>query len=158
MSEDIMRGIVKYIGEFSNIETLNLTWFGGEPLMAVPEMEKLYKKLRRKLKGVAFHSNIITTGFHLTEDSIKALQQMKVTNMQITLDGLKDTHNKIKFTKECDDVFTTVLNNIDKEPVRVYYCCMVIVQNLIMNSTIPAQAGKQFAPAGASGEPSPRRF
>ena len=51
-----------------------------------------------------------------------------------------------------------LLNNIDKEPVRVYYCCMVIVQNLIMNSTIPAQAGKQFAPAGASGEPSPRRF
>ncbi|MBR4911831.1 MAG: SPASM domain-containing protein [Bacteroidales bacterium] len=114
MSEDVMRGIVKYIGDFGSIKTLYLTWFGGEPLMAVPEMEKLYKKLRRKLKGVVFHSNIITTGFHLTENSIKALQHMKVTNMQITLDGLKDTHNKIKFTKECDDVFTTVLNNIDK--------------------------------------------
>lgn len=114
MSEAVMRGIVKYMENFNNIETLNLTWFGGEPLMAIPEMEKLYKKLRRKLKGVTFHSNIITTGFHLTEDSIKTLQQMKVENMQITLDGLKDTHNKIKFTKGCDDVFTTVLNNIDK--------------------------------------------
>ena len=134
MSEDIMRGIVKYIGEFSNIETLNLTWFGGEPLMAVPEMEKLYKKLRRKLKGVAFHSNIITTGFHLTEDSIKALQQMKVTNMQITLDGLKDTHNKIKFTKECDDVFTTVLNNIDKACELAPEIHIVIRTNLTKSS------------------------
>ena len=34
--------------------------------------------------------------------------------MQITLDGLRDTHNKIKFTEDCDDAFTKVLNNIDK--------------------------------------------
>lgn len=114
MSEDVMKGITKYIGAIDNIKGLNLTWFGGEPLMAVPEMERLYRKLKRKMKGVSFCSSIITTGFHLTEDNIRALQRMKVNNMQITLDGLKDTHNKIKFTKGCDDAFSVVLDNIER--------------------------------------------
>jgi uncharacterized protein len=114
MSEDVMNGITKYVGNIENLKILKLTWFGGEPLMAVTEMERLYRKLRRKLKGVTFYSNIITTGFHLTENNIVALQRMKVTDIQITLDGQKETHNKIKFTEGCDDAFSTVLNNIEK--------------------------------------------
>lgn len=114
MSENVMNGITKYVGNIENLKILKLTWFGGEPLMAVPEMERLYRKLRRKLKGVTFYSNIITTGFHLTENNIVALQRMKVTDIQITLDGQKETHNKIKFTEGCDDAFSTVLNNIEK--------------------------------------------
>lgn len=38
---------------------------------------------------------------------------MKVSQMQITLDGMKESHNKIKFTTGCDDTFSKVLNNID---------------------------------------------
>lgn len=33
--------------------------------------------------------------------------------MQITLDGLKDTHNRIKTTHNCDDVFGKVMDNVD---------------------------------------------
>lgn len=114
MSEDVMQGITKFVENIEDLKIFKLTWFGGEPLMAVPEMEKLYRKLRRKLKSVTFHSNIITTGFHLTEENIKALQRMKVTNMQITLDGLRETHNKIKFTEGCEDAFSQVLDNLDR--------------------------------------------
>lgn len=114
MSENVMKGIAQYIGTIKSIKSLNLTWFGGEPLMAVPEMERLYRKLKRKLKGVAWRSSIITTGFHLTEDNIRALQRIKINHMQITLDGLKESHNKIKFTEGCDDAFSAVLDNIER--------------------------------------------
>lgn len=114
MSENVMKGIANHLAMIEGIKKIHLTWFGGEPLMAVPEMERLYRKLRRKLKEVSFHSNIITTGFHLTEDNIRSLQRMKVTDIQITLDGLKDTHNKIKFTEGCDDAFSVVLDNIER--------------------------------------------
>lgn len=113
MSENIMRGITKFVSSMENIKQTNITWFGGEPLMAVPQMEKLYRKLKRRLKGTPIRSNIITSGFHLNEPNIRALQRMKVSQMQITLDGMKESHNKIKFTTGCDDTFSKVLNNID---------------------------------------------
>lgn len=113
MSENIMRGITKFVSSMENIKQTNITWFGGEPLMAVPQMEKLYRKLKRELKGTPIQSNIITSGFHLNEPNIRALQRMKVSQMQITLDGMKESHNKIKFTTGCDDTFSKVLNNID---------------------------------------------
>lgn len=112
MSEDVMKGISKFLGKFENIKKIQLTWFGGEPLMAVPEMERFYRKLRRRFKGIIYDSNIITTGFHLNEENIRALQRMKVSNMQITLDGLRETHNSIKFTEGCDDAFSVVIENI----------------------------------------------
>lgn len=114
MSEDVMTRIVKFIANIENLKLLKITWFGGEPLMAVPEMEKLYRKLRHKFKDVPFFSNIITSGYYLNEQNIKSLQKMKVSHIQITLDGLKETHNKIKFTEGCDDAFSTVLDNIER--------------------------------------------
>ncbi len=113
MSENIMRGIAKFVSSLENIKLTKITWFGGEPLMAVSQMEKLYRKLKRGLKGVPFLSSIITSGFHLNEPNIRALQRLKVSQMQITLDGMKESHNKIKFTAGCDDAFSKVLDNID---------------------------------------------
>lgn len=113
MGENIMCGIAKFVSSFENIKQTKITWFGGEPLMAVPQMEKLYRKLKRRLKGIPIYSSIITSGFHLNEPNIRALQRMKVSQMQITLDGMKESHNKIKFTTGCDDTFSKVLNNID---------------------------------------------
>ena len=113
MNEDVMHGIAKFVSSLENIKLVKITWFGGEPLMAVPQMEKLYRKLKRRSKGIPIRSNIITSGFHLNEPNIRALQRMKVSEMQITLDGMKESHNKIKFTAGCDDAFSKVLDNID---------------------------------------------
>ena len=38
---------------------------------------------------------------------------MKLQHIQITLDGLKETHNKIKFTKNENDTFSRTIKNID---------------------------------------------
>lgn len=130
MSENTMRGIAKFVSSLEGIKLTKITWFGGEPLMAVPQMEKLYRKLKRGLKGVPFQSSIITSGFHLNEPNIRALQRMKVTQMQITLDGMKDSHNKIKFTSECDDAFSRVLENIDLTTTLAPEIHIVIRTNL----------------------------
>ncbi|MBP5556922.1 MAG: SPASM domain-containing protein [Bacteroidales bacterium] len=134
MSQDVMKGISKFIGTIGAIKRLNLTWFGGEPLMAVPEMERLYRKLRRRLKGVAFRSSIITTGFHLTEENIRALQRLKIIHIQVTLDGLKESHNKIKHTEGCDDAFSVVLDNIERTCELAPEIHIVIRTNLTKNN------------------------
>lgn len=130
MSENIMRGIAKFVSSLENIKLAKITWFGGEPLMAVPQMEKLYRKLKRRLKGVTFLSNIITSGFHLNEPNIRALQRMKISQMQITLDGMKESHNKIKFTAGCDDAFSRTIDNIDLATTLAPEIHIVIRTNL----------------------------
>lgn len=39
MSEETMDSIVKYVMYAPNLSRIYLTWFGGEPLLAVDEME-----------------------------------------------------------------------------------------------------------------------
>lgn len=112
MSEDVMDSIVSYLNLLPSRPDLKLTWFGGEPLMALPQMEQFYMKLLHNYKKPII-SDIITTGYHIDEDVIRVMQKMNIKQVQITLDGLKDTHNSIKYTSDCKDVFNKVLDNID---------------------------------------------
>jgi len=112
MSEETMDAIIKYLNSLESKPKLKLTWFGGEPLMASSQMEQFYKKLTTRYKKPVI-SNVITTGFHINENIINILQRINVEQVQITLDGLKDTHNNIKFTTGCTDSFNKVVDNIE---------------------------------------------
>lgn len=112
MSESVMDSIILFLSQQKQVKYLRLTWFGGEPLMAIDEIDMFYSKLEPLLENFSFSSNIITTGYHLNEHAISVLKKAKVTSAQITLDGNKDSHNKVKYLKECDDVFSKVLDNI----------------------------------------------
>ncbi len=112
MSPGTMDSIVKYISSSNKLEKIYLTWFGGEPLMALDEMVTFYDKLMA-VYHKDFASNIITTGYYLDRHAISVLQKINVGSVQITLDGNREHHNKIKRTPECQDVFGRVLDNID---------------------------------------------
>lgn len=113
MSAEVMDSIVKYIEMRQDLKSIKLTWFGGEPLMAVPQIEMFYDKFIAYWKDRPFSSNIITTGYHLDKYKIKILQKVKVTSAQITIDGLKETHNSIKKLDNDEDVFEKVMDNIE---------------------------------------------
>lgn len=112
MSEETMDSIVKYVMSAPNLSRIYLTWFGGEPLLAVDEMETFHRKLTERYDK-SLDSNIITTGYHLDGKAIDVFKKIKISSVQITLDGNKEQHNKVKHIKECQDVFGKVLNNID---------------------------------------------
>ena len=112
MSEETMDSIVKYMNSLESNPSFRITWFGGEPLMALPQMEQLYEKLVAADKKPTY-SNIITTGYHIDKEAIRVMQKVGIEQIQITLDGLKNTHNKIKFTHGCNDAFSKVLDNIE---------------------------------------------
>lgn len=112
MSEETMDSIIKYLNSLDTRPDFNITWFGGEPLMAINQMQVFYEKLVDKFKK-PLSSNIITTGYHINSDIIKVLKKIGINQIQITLDGVKETHNAIKTIPECDDVFERVINNAE---------------------------------------------
>lgn len=67
MSEDVAEAIVKYLVAKRKHE-INVTWFGGEPLMNFKVIEKISNSLKEH--NVTFSASIITNGTLLTDDMI----------------------------------------------------------------------------------------
>ena len=112
MTPEIMDQIIKYVTSYPELKNIKITWFGGEPLMAVPQIEEFYDKFR-DIWQEPFISNIITTGYHIDKESIRVMQKVGISSVQITLDGMKETHNKVKHLPSGADVFERILSNIE---------------------------------------------
>lgn len=112
MAPEVMDAIVKYVTSFPEPENIKITWFGGEPLMAASQMEVFYDKLAA-VWTKPLSSNIITTGYHIDEETVRVMKKVGITSAQITLDGLKEMHNKVKYLPSGEDVFEKVLGNIE---------------------------------------------
>lgn len=112
MTPEIMDAIIRYVTAYPELRDVHITWFGGEPLMAIPQIELFHEKFSEVWKHPVV-SNIITTGYHIDENAIRVLQKVGVSHVQITLDGMRDTHNKVKHLASGEDVFERVLSNIE---------------------------------------------
>lgn len=112
ITTETIDSIIKYVEHEKDLSKLHLTWFGGEPLLAINKIEEFYDKLK-KIWTKDFSSNIITNGFLISSESLRILKKAQISFIQITLDGKKEYHNKMKFTKDCNDTFSKTIDNID---------------------------------------------
>lgn len=112
ISNETIDNIVAYINRQHDVKRIKITWFGGEPLMAQDKIELFYKKFHNIAnRFTSVNSNIITTGYHINPKTIQLLKSIGISSMQITLDGKKETHNRIKHLNG-EDVFSKVWDNI----------------------------------------------
>lgn len=111
MTTEVMDAIIKYVTYIPDLKEIKITWFGGEPLMAVPQMEQFYDKFSKVWEKPVI-SNIITTGYHIDEEAVRVMKKIGIVSAQITLDGMKETHNKIKHLPSGEDVFEKVMGNV----------------------------------------------
>jgi uncharacterized protein len=74
---------------------LELSWFGGEPLMAKEVVLELcaFAQQQCAQAGISFGSNMTTNAFGLDPASFDTLVQLGVSGYQISLDGNEDQHN-----------------------------------------------------------------
>lgn len=93
---------------------LDLSWFGGEPLMAYSEILRMSEVLRDfcKQKGVVYTASMITNGMSFKPNVVANLLEQEVNHFQITLDGGPETHDVMRITKEGKKTFAIILGNI----------------------------------------------
>ena len=83
----------------NGVATSFLSWFGGEPLLY---FEKIIYPLSIFIKQLAeehhvkFSNSITTNGFFLTGSVIEKCKTIDLKKIQITLDGDKESHDKIR--------------------------------------------------------------
>lgn len=97
MSEDVREKLVEMVNEYSStIKKLTITWYGGEPLMALSVVEELSREFIRICdeKGIEYSASIVTNGYLLTREKTELLKELKITHMQVTIDGKKEIHDQ----------------------------------------------------------------
>ena len=91
--------LATHIFEKGDTKHFVLSWFGGEPLLY---FEKIIYPLSIFIKQLAeehhvkFSNSITTNGFFLTASVIEKCKTIDLKKIQITLDGDKESHDKIR--------------------------------------------------------------
>jgi len=95
-------------------ERFVLTFFGGEPLLNLPVMylvaERMWEASARR--GVDMGVNIITNGLLLTPDVVDRMLPFGLNGIKITLDGDRDTHNRMRPLRGGQGTFDRIVENI----------------------------------------------
>lgn len=100
------------------IKNLFLSFFGGEPLLRFEVIVKPFISYTRDMckdHNVDLYIDITSNGVLMTDDVINDLLSLELNNtplFQITLDGNRKEHNKVKFTKNGRGTYDIIINNI----------------------------------------------
>lgn len=117
MSKETADLIINFITErISLYNSLQIQWFGGEPLVNYKIIDYITEKLKPLIEkyNIKYSSTMISNGYLFNDELIKkAKNEWKLKKIQITLDGLKDTYQKIKQIND-ENAFEKVLENISK--------------------------------------------
>ena len=115
MSDETVNSLLKWMNiEIPKFKLVWLSWFGGEPLMAFDIIEKLTPLANQIASehGVEIINHITTNGYLLTREKILKMIELKIYNYQITIDGIAETHNKLRPLKDGRGSFERVFKNI----------------------------------------------
>lgn len=110
MSDETIDKLLEFIESFGDI-ALNITWYGGEPLMALDQIDSICEKLKKK--GIKFKHSIVTNGSLINEKTIEFFKKYNLQRAQITIDGPQKIHDARRFYKGQKGSFNNILNNID---------------------------------------------
>ena len=107
MSVTVQDNIIEFVKKnIYRYKDMRVEWFGGEPLLCMDIIEKLSASFieicRKAHKG--YSAGITTNGYLLSFDTFKTLYNNKVIAYQITLDGLKQEHDKHRCTRGTNEI------------------------------------------------------
>ena len=121
MSSTIIANIIKHLknkNKTEPFESLTVSFFGGEPLLKIksvvtPIIEQIIKFTNQNNINIDF--GFTTNGTIITNDFLSLLKDTQV-NFQITIDGDKITHNKIRGfkNKNNSNSYDIIISNIKK--------------------------------------------
>lgn len=115
MTPEIADQIIAFVSrQAKTLTQLDLTWYGGEPLLAMDVIEKLsqhFTELGDK-QQFTYRASIITNGYLLDRETVDKLVDLKVGVCQVTLDGPARLHNVRRPLKNGKDSFQTIVDNV----------------------------------------------
>ncbi|NVO11744.1 MAG: radical SAM protein [Bacteroidales bacterium] len=118
MSNEVMDRIRKHVSlelAHNNIDSLSLEWFGGEPLLYFNEVTyPLVSSIKNLLDAnkKSFKTSFITNGVLIDKPMLEKFKELN-PKFQITLDGYKEKHNKVRVSKSGGEgTYNRIVDNL----------------------------------------------
>ncbi len=116
MSPEVQDAVVTLAGkilEVSGAPLLAVTWFGGEPLMALDVIESLSGRFMAAAKEhhAEYTASIVTNGYLLTQETADMLGRLQVKNAEITVDGIGASHDATRHLAGGGGTFEHIMDN-----------------------------------------------
>ena len=120
MPDRVQDGLVAFVDDLlenSGEEPgLSVTWFGGEPLMAMGAIEALserFQALAASGRAGSYSADVITNGFGLSAPVVGRLRRAGVRQVQVTVDGPQAVHDARRYLKASGgETFARIVENL----------------------------------------------
>lgn len=108
--------LIKNIVSNDELETFDISFFGGEPLLHYNKTVKpiIQKAIEITPKKINLNITFTTNGLLITDEMINEFVKFKISNLQITLDGNKDLHDKVRYISKNKGSYSKIVDNIKK--------------------------------------------
>ena len=114
MDEKTCDAVISFIRNHTESKYLVLTWYGGEPLLGADIIDYFLSKTK-ELKDIRLTSHtMVTNGTLFNESNLELFKKYPLNSVQITLDGLEETHDKRRIRHDGSGTFSTIVENIGK--------------------------------------------
>jgi uncharacterized protein len=102
-------------------EKFHLTLFGGEPLLNLPVGYYLAERAHALCaqRGIPQSLSVITNGLLLTPEVVDRLLPYGLYGVKITLDGDRDTHNRMRPLRGRQGTFDRIIENVRRVAPKV---------------------------------------
>ncbi len=112
LTKDIIDSFFYYVSiEFAGRKSY-ITIFGGEPLQNSPYQREMLSYFLQKARKAELEICLVTNGFTLLE-YIDILKLADIREIQVTLDGVGETHDSRRFLKGGGATFEKIVDGID---------------------------------------------
>jgi uncharacterized protein len=118
MTEETADHLIEFIkGHFPDQKkSLVVDFYGGEPLLSLGLIKSISKRLKSfaENRGASYGFTLVTNGSLFNRKVAGELTRLGLTNVQITLDGPAEIHNKYRPFKSGAGSFDTLTKNIQE--------------------------------------------
>ena len=115
MSEEIQDAIISYIEAYSGaIRNLKIEWYGGEPLLAIEIINRMNERILAICKDnyIQCDEQMITNGYLLDRKHIEFLNNNRISKIQVTLDGIAQTHDSRRMHRTGKGTYYQIMENL----------------------------------------------
>jgi uncharacterized protein len=114
MKPDVQDAIVNFVKAKKDLKSLSIVWYGGEPLMGKDSIFRLSDLLisycdKRKIN---YSAGIVSNAWFLDGEMAAQLYTRRIRWVQVTIDGDRETHDKMRPLTSGRGTFDRILDNI----------------------------------------------
>lgn len=115
VTPEVIDNIRQFVKSFPDAKQLDVTWYGGEPLLAFDKIKQIHSMLTEEGMPELRSQSIVTNGYLFSDEVVKFFNEVGLGSIQITLDGTREHHNTTRCLRLTHQpTFDTILHNIDR--------------------------------------------